>query len=204
MVTVRASGLGVSSASIAHTCPAYGEASRLGQCTSASGMCGADAPAEGGADAAFAAPPRLPAGVDLACLEPQPRGEDGADACQPSQCGPGGRVGQGGGFHPGRGQPAPGRARSKRAGLGITGKPRWADLGDLATIQVRVLMYQAGVIIEVWDRDPMMPVRHDATSDEEGGRGLTIVTALCTRGITSPQAVAARWCGPNWRSRPAY
>ena len=66
----------------------------------------------------------------------------------------------------------------KATGLTDT-EPRWADLGDLATIQVRVLMYQAGVIIEVWDRDPMMPVRQDATSDEEGGRGLTIVAALC-------------------------
>jgi anti-sigma regulatory factor (Ser/Thr protein kinase) len=55
----------------------------------------------------------------------------------------------------------------------------WGDLGGLATIQVRVLMYQADIVIEVWDRDPGSPVRHDAASDEEGGRGLLIVTALC-------------------------
>ena len=55
----------------------------------------------------------------------------------------------------------------------------WGDLGRLATIQVRVLMYQAGIVIEVWDRDPGAPAGHDAASDEEGGRGLMIVTALC-------------------------
>ena len=55
----------------------------------------------------------------------------------------------------------------------------WGDLGRLATIQVRVLMYRAGIVIEVWDRDPGTPAGHDAASDEEGGRGLMIVTALC-------------------------
>jgi len=58
-------------------------------------------------------------------------------------------------------------------------KPRWADLAGLATIQVRVLLYPSAVIIEVADRDPTLPVQHDATSDEEGGRGLAIVAALC-------------------------
>jgi hypothetical protein len=64
--------------------------------------------------------------------------------------------------------------------------PQWADLGDLATIQVRVLLYQTGIIIEVWDRDPTAPIRHDATSDEEGGRGLAIVAALCKQWAYSP------------------
>ncbi len=49
-----------------------------------------------------------------------------------------------------------------------------------ATIQVRVLMYQAGIVIEVWDRDPgRAGYGQEAASDEEGGRGLMIVTALC-------------------------
>ena len=61
------------------------------------------------------------------------------------------------------------------AGLG------WADPGDLAVIQVRVLLYPAAVIIEVWDRDPAVPVRQDTAPDEEGGRGLAIVAALCRR-----------------------
>jgi hypothetical protein len=42
-------------------------------------------------------------------------------------------------------------------------------------------MYQASIIIEVWDRDPGTPHRRDATSGEEGGRGLMIVAALCTQ-----------------------
>lgn len=58
-------------------------------------------------------------------------------------------------------------------------KPGWADLGGLATIDVRLLLYPAGVNVEVWDRDPTAPVRHDAAPDEEGGRGLVIVAALC-------------------------
>jgi anti-sigma regulatory factor (Ser/Thr protein kinase) len=63
---------------------------------------------------------------------------------------------------------------------GLTGTgPRWADLGGVAAIQVRVLLFQTGIIVEVWDRDPTAPIRHDAASDEEGGRGLVIVAALC-------------------------
>ena len=54
------------------------------------------------------------------------------------------------------------------------------DPGGLATIQVRVLMYQVAIVIEVWDRDPGAPAGHEAASDEEGGRGLMIVTALST------------------------
>ena len=58
-------------------------------------------------------------------------------------------------------------------------RPRWAGLGGLATIEIRVLLHPASVIAEVWDRDPAPPVRHDAASDEESGRGLAVVAALC-------------------------
>jgi anti-sigma regulatory factor (Ser/Thr protein kinase) len=72
---------------------------------------------------------------------------------------------------------------------GVTNtKPRWADLGGLATIDVRLLLYPAGVIVEVWDRDPRAPVRHDAASDEEGGRGLAIVAALCKQWTYRPSS----------------
>lgn len=54
-----------------------------------------------------------------------------------------------------------------------------SDPGPLAVIRVRVLMYQASVVMEVWDGDRGSPVRHDAAFDEQGGRGLMIVTALC-------------------------
>ena len=44
-----------------------------------------------------------------------------------------------------------------------------------------MLLFPAAVIIEVWDRDPTGPVQQHATPDQEGGRGLAIVAALCTR-----------------------
>jgi anti-sigma regulatory factor (Ser/Thr protein kinase) len=53
------------------------------------------------------------------------------------------------------------------------------DPGPLATIQMRVLAYQAGVVVEVWDADPGSPSRRDAVPGAEGGRGLVIVAALC-------------------------
>ena len=65
-------------------------------------------------------------------------------------------------------------------------KPRWADLSDLPTIEVRVLRCQTGIIIEVWDRDPAAPVRRDAAPDEAGGRGLAIVAALCKQWHSFP------------------
>ena len=61
------------------------------------------------------------------------------------------------------------------AGTGRAGPP------DLAPVQVRVLLFPAAVIIEVRDRDPTGPVQQHATPDQEGGRGLAIVAALCTR-----------------------
>jgi anti-sigma regulatory factor (Ser/Thr protein kinase) len=53
------------------------------------------------------------------------------------------------------------------------------DRGPEATIRVRVLAYQAGVLIEVWDAGPGSPARRGAVPGEESGRGLMIVTALC-------------------------
>jgi anti-sigma regulatory factor (Ser/Thr protein kinase) len=64
-----------------------------------------------------------------------------------------------------------------------TGVSEAGDANDerraAVVIRVRVLLYQASIVIEVWDGHPGPPVRHDAASDEEGGRGLMIVTALC-------------------------
>lgn len=53
------------------------------------------------------------------------------------------------------------------------------DRGQGATVRVRVLAYQAGVLIEVWDGGPGTPARRDAVPGEESGRGLVIVTSLC-------------------------
>ncbi len=35
---------------------------------------------------------------------------------------------------------------------------KWSDLGNLATIHVRLLLFGASIVIEVWDRDPAAPV----------------------------------------------
>ena len=57
---------------------------------------------------------------------------------------------------------------------------KWSDLGNLATIHVRLLLFETSIAIEVWDRDPTAPAPQEVTGDEEGGRGLSIVAALST------------------------
>jgi hypothetical protein len=64
----------------------------------------------------------------------------------------------------------------------------WSDLGHLATVHVRLLLFETSIVIEVWDRDPIAPVPQNVTGDEEGGRGLLIVAML-----------SARW---NWFPAP--
>ena len=48
-----------------------------------------------------------------------------------------------------------------------------AHLGNLATIHVRLLLFETSIVIEVWDRGRAAPVPQDVTADEEGGRGLS-------------------------------
>ena len=65
---------------------------------------------------------------------------------------------------------------------------KWSDLRDLAVIHVRLLLFETNIVIEVWDRDPAAPVPQNVTGDDEGGRGLLIVTML-----------SAKW---NWFPAP--
>ena len=60
---------------------------------------------------------------------------------------------------------------------------------------MRLLLFEASVVIEVWDRDRAAPVPRDVTAGEEGGRGLLIVTALSTRWgcFAGPQGGKAVW-----------
>ncbi len=52
----------------------------------------------------------------------------------------------------------------------------------LTTIQVRLAVIGGtSLVIEVRDRNPEPPVLTDAADDDEGGRGLMIVAALCER-----------------------
>jgi len=65
---------------------------------------------------------------------------------------------------------------------GITDpQPRWRELANLAVIRVRLLLYDTRLIIDVWDRESTAPVLKEAVPEDEYGRGLPIVAALCTR-----------------------
>lgn len=60
--------------------------------------------------------------------------------------------------------------------------PRWSQLAGLATIDVRIMLFERSIVIAVWDRDPAAPVpRESGLPDSENGRGLSIVAALSTR-----------------------
>ncbi len=48
-------------------------------------------------------------------------------------------------------------------------------------MQVRLLLFEASIVIEVWDDDPAAPRPHDVTGEQESGRGLVIVARLSTR-----------------------
>jgi anti-sigma regulatory factor (Ser/Thr protein kinase) len=60
-------------------------------------------------------------------------------------------------------------------------EPRWTELTDLALLKVRLVLTQSSLFIEVWDRDPTLPVLKEPTLDAESGRGLFIVEATCRR-----------------------
>src|SRR5579863_707723 len=52
----------------------------------------------------------------------------------------------------------------------------------LTTIQVRLVITEGtSLLIEVRDGNPAPPILKDAAGDNEGGRGLMIVDALCER-----------------------
>lgn len=55
-----------------------------------------------------------------------------------------------------------------------------SDPGGLASIDVRLLLFGASIVIQVRDGDPTPPVPQQATGADEGGRGLSIVAALAT------------------------
>ncbi len=65
---------------------------------------------------------------------------------------------------------------------GVTeAQPRWTELDDLALIDVRLVLTDISVIIEVWDRDPRPPIIKQPRLDDENGRGLFIIGELCRR-----------------------
>lgn len=72
---------------------------------------------------------------------------------------------------------------------------KWSDLSGLATIHVRALLFDASVVVEVWDRDPAGPVPQEFTDAEEGGRGLAIVAVLAANWdwFPAPQGGKVIW-----------
>lgn len=60
-------------------------------------------------------------------------------------------------------------------------EPKWPELEGLAVIRIRLGLSATSVFVEVWDRDAELPIPQQASEYAEGGRGLVIVNALCTR-----------------------
>jgi hypothetical protein len=63
----------------------------------------------------------------------------------------------------------------------MTTEPTWPQLEGLAVIRIRLGFSATSVIIEVWDRDSELPLQQQAAEYAEAGRGLVIVSALCSR-----------------------
>jgi anti-sigma regulatory factor (Ser/Thr protein kinase) len=60
-------------------------------------------------------------------------------------------------------------------------QPRWRELADLAVIRARLLLYHTRVVIDVWDRAQEAPFLKEPNPEDDYGRGLSIVDALCVR-----------------------
>jgi anti-sigma regulatory factor (Ser/Thr protein kinase) len=59
--------------------------------------------------------------------------------------------------------------------------PTWPELEGLAVIRIRLGFGTTNLLVEVWDHDAELPIQQQAAEYAEGGRGLVIVNALCTR-----------------------
>jgi hypothetical protein len=66
----------------------------------------------------------------------------------------------------------------------------------LPVVHLRLLADQHGLVIEVWDSNPHAPESKAAAPDEESGRGLMLVDALCER--RGSEAVPGRGCKVVW------
>ncbi len=68
-----------------------------------------------------------------------------------------------------------------RASTGPDGQPKYRAQAGLSRIHLRLSSDRAHVLIEVWDQDPRLPVAKGASPDDESGRGLMLVEAVCER-----------------------
>jgi len=62
-----------------------------------------------------------------------------------------------------------------------SGEPASMPYAGLPVIHFRLLADERRVVIEVWDENPHTPVPRQTAPDEEHGRGLMLVEALCQR-----------------------
>src|SRR5262245_58060679 len=75
-----------------------------------------------------------------------------------------------------------------RTSTGPDGRPKYNAKTGLPCVHLRLLSNRVHVLIEVWYKDHRMPVSAAAGPDDESGRGLMLVEALCERSVcyTSP------------------
>lgn len=66
-----------------------------------------------------------------------------------------------------------------RASTYPNGHPRSQGPGGLPYVRLRLSSDRLRVLVEVWDDDPRPPIPAQAQADDESGRGLMLVDALC-------------------------
>ncbi len=68
------------------------------------------------------------------------------------------------------------------AATGVTEPdPTWPDLAGVPLIEVRLRRFGWNLLVEVWDQNLTPPIPKEPELDDEHGRGLFIVEALCQR-----------------------
>jgi anti-sigma regulatory factor (Ser/Thr protein kinase) len=68
-----------------------------------------------------------------------------------------------------------------RASTDLDGRPKYDAKTGLARVGLRLSSDRTHVRIEVWDQDSRPPIAKTAGPDDESGRGLMLVEALCER-----------------------
>ncbi len=69
-----------------------------------------------------------------------------------------------------------------RASVYPDGTPRYEnDVAGMPVMHLRLFCDRVRVVVEVWDSNPGAPVIGQANPDDERGRGLMLVEALCER-----------------------
>lgn len=61
-----------------------------------------------------------------------------------------------------------------------------ADADGAGTVQLRIVMVDATLLVGVWDCDPALPAPEEPDENAEGGRGLVLVEALAKRWGSRP------------------